>query len=93
MTDADATLGARVRLETFRGTRTSGAERPGEDYWRLIGSTGEIVDDDDAHVGGRHAAGRRVLVRFDCNLGRLELECHNALPDTLWIFISDLVIA
>ena len=87
-------LHARVVLKTFLGTsRPTSAQRPRDDYWRLIGFAGMVVDDDDGHVGGRHPRGRRVLVRFDVDVGALGLECHNAVPNALWLFTDDLDVA
>jgi hypothetical protein len=88
--DAEVRVGTRVVLKTFLGTSRGSAVRPADDFWRLIDCTGTIVDDDDAHVGGRHPRGRRVLVRFDTDVRALGLHCHNPVPDALWIFTADL---
>lgn len=91
MTDAEIAPGRRVVLATFRGTHAAPqAVRRDEDYWRLVGSRGGIVDVDDTHAGGRHPRGRRVLVRFDDEVAALGLACHDAVPNALWIFIADL---
>jgi hypothetical protein len=92
--DDEAFSSMRVVLKTFRGTAAPAARpAPGEDYWRLLGTAGEVVDADDGRIGGRHPDGRRVLVRFDADVAALGLACHNAVPNALWIFVGDLAPA
>ena len=73
-----------VRLKTFLGTLISNEEvNSSDNYWKLIGEKGKIIDCDET-VGGR------VLVLFDKNLDSLKLENHNPIKNTLWIKKSDL---
>jgi hypothetical protein len=88
--DADIRIDARVVLNTFLGTAQPASPPKRDNYWRLVGGQGTIVDADDAHAGGRHAHGRRVLVRFDAGIAAAGLDCHNPVPDSLWIFVQDL---
>lgn len=34
----------------------------------------------------------RVLVQFPESITDMGLACHNDIPDSLWIFVSDLII-
>lgn len=81
----------RVVLKSFKGAHTSPPEtRPEDRYWRLIGYAGTVLSEDDASEIGRHARGPRVLVQFDESVTALGLACHNPVPNSLWIFVSDL---
>jgi len=80
----------RVTLHSFQGTKSAPEEqRPGEDYWRLIGHSGAVVETDDSPVG-RLSSGPRVLVQFDVDPAALGLHCHNPLARALWIRETDL---
>jgi hypothetical protein len=81
----------RVTLHLFQGTKSAPeAQRAGEDYWRLIGHSGAVVETDDAPVG-RLPSGPRVLVQFDVDPADLGLHCHNPVARALWIKGTDLV--
>lgn len=75
--------GTRVVLQCFNGT-TEGppGRKPSDDYWRLIGSTGVVLEPTNARG--------RVLVRFDEDVAALGLACHNPEPNSLLIAESDL---
>ncbi|KAA9338548.1 hypothetical protein F0P96_06865 [Hymenobacter busanensis] len=74
-----------VRLKSFLGRTVakSDVERR-ENYWRLIGKRGRIIDARE-HYGGR------VLVLFEDNLDDYGLENHNPVKNSLWILLTDLV--
>lgn len=77
---------SRVVLRSFNGCISSPADcRSDEDYWKLIGSTGTVVDTSTAasRLG-------RVLVQFDAEVAALRLACHNVVPNSLYILESDL---
>ncbi|MGD0090616.1 MAG: hypothetical protein ABSE73_11915 [Planctomycetota bacterium] len=57
-----------------------------EDYWRLIGKTGEVV----AGFGAEPHLRKRVLVKFHEDLARSGLIAHNEVPNALWILVADL---
>lgn len=84
--------GTKVRLQSFNGSAASKTRvSAGEDYWRLIGRAGAVVDSPEekssfASVG----PDARVCVRFDDDLKKLGLEAHNRIPNSLWIRTSDL---
>ena len=80
-------VGRKVALKTFN--RTSVAPRgvdAGENYWRLIGRTGEIVE----ACSKEHGLKGRVLVKFHEDLAGFGLIAHNPIPNALWILASDL---
>ena len=76
----------RVRLTRFGGTLIApDAVSSHEDYWKLIGRTGTVIDDDrKGHLE------TQVLVPFDDDVSALGLECHNPIENSLWILQSDL---
>ena len=79
--------GDRVTLVAFNGTAGPQAPAlPENNYWVLIGRAGEIfsTEPDDG------IDANRVLVRFDDDVLRLGLACHNPVPNTLWIAAYDL---
>ncbi|ASE51499.1 MULTISPECIES: hypothetical protein [Stenotrophomonas] len=85
--------GRKVLLATFLGSKHPPDDvRPSEDYWRLIGTNGTIVLEESQTSMARHQRGLRVLVQFPESIRGMGLVCHNEVPDSLWIFVSDLVI-
>ena len=81
----------RVRILSFLGqTIPTAAVEPHEDYWRLIGQTGKVVEygptDPTSLFFGKS------LVLFDIDVVGLDLNCHNEVPNTLWISNSDLIV-
>lgn len=82
--------GSRVRLVTFQGSPApTEPPRADEDYWRLIGTCGTVVDDRTP----TWSQAPRCLVQFDDPPSRHGLACHNPVPDALWIALSDLEAA
>lgn len=85
--------GRKVLLATFLGSKHPPDDvRPSEDYWRLIGTNGTIVLEESQTSMARHQRGLRVLVQFPGSITDMGLACHNEVPDSLWIFVSDLEI-
>lgn len=85
--------GRKVLLATFLGSKSPPDDvRPSEDYWRLIGTNGTIVLEESQTSMTRHQRGMRVLVQFPESITDMGLACHNDIPDSLWIFVSDLII-
>jgi hypothetical protein len=77
--------GDRAKLRTFLGTlnpRT--AINTQDNYWRLIGGKGEVIDD--------KIQNKRVLVSFEKNLDDFEVANDNPIPNSLWVKPSDLAI-
>lgn len=73
-----------VRLKSFLGTLTSSEKvNENENYWKLIGETGKVVEDERIKNG-------RVLVLFKNNLNDFNLENHNQINNSLWLKKSDL---
>ncbi len=78
-------LSQRVVLSTVDGsTLTPKGTCKDEDYWKLIGCKGEVLD----FGSGFHEG--RVLVAFDKDPKELDLACHNPIPKSLWIKVTDL---
>jgi len=86
------TIGTKVLLKSFNGT--TGTEPdcdPAEDYWKLIGSTGEIIQDPtEKGIYASFSRQKRVCVKFDVSVAEQGLICHNPVPNSLWINIDDL---
>lgn len=73
-----------VKLKTFLGTLTSSNKvEESENYWKLIGEKGKVIDDTEINNG-------RVLVLFNNNLNEFGVENHNPINNSLRIKISDL---
>jgi RecA-family ATPase len=71
-------FGKRVRLKSARYAAS------------LIGRIGTVLDvaaPDEPHLR------KRVLVKFDDDLAKLGLDCHNEVPNALWLLPKDLSIA
>ncbi|MDR6696576.1 MULTISPECIES: hypothetical protein [Stenotrophomonas] len=85
--------GRKVLLATFLGSKHPPDDvRPSEDYWRLIGTNGTIVLEESQASMAKHQRGLRVLVQFPESIRDMGLACHNDIPDSLWIFVSDLAM-
>lgn len=86
-------LGSRVKLISFYGTEVSSESvAPNENFWKLVGEQGVVVDENlKAHIAFP-GKGKRALVKFDQSLDELGLLNHNEIPNSLWIFISDLAL-
>lgn len=70
-------------LRSFNGTISAPADcHPRENYWRLIGEAGVIVEAINEN--------KRVLVKFDRPVAALGLHCHNPVANSLYILESDL---
>ena len=83
--------GTHVRLASFQARASApNGTPPHEDYWRLIGSSGEILETDSSDDEDYRFS--RYLVRFDVDVAVMGLVCHNPVPNTLWILKSDLRI-
>ena len=75
-------VSSKVRLKSFNGTRVGPADcRAGENYWLLIGQSGEVVEPKNEHG--------RLLVKFDLPVRSLGLHCHNPIENSLYILESD----
>jgi len=73
-----------VRLKTFLGTNNPTEEiDKSDDYWKLIGQSGTVIDDNLADK-------ERVLVLFDKDLDDFQLANHNPIKNSLMIKKSDL---
>jgi hypothetical protein len=77
-----------VTLVSFNGAyfQPLGGD-PKENYWKLIGWDGKIVDDAPPEGVSKD----RVLVQFSCDVASQGLHCHNPVPNSLWISRVDLV--
>jgi hypothetical protein len=76
-------MNQKVRLKSFNGSLVSPkGTSADENYWTLIGKTGEIVEPKNERG--------RVLVIFDIPVLSLGLACHNWIENSLYILESDL---
>lgn len=81
--------GQKFKLNTFNGTTTTAAGcNQSENYWKLIGTTGTLVN--FAHELN-FPNEDRVLIQFNIDVSAYGLECHNDMPNSLWILSSDLI--
>ncbi len=75
-----------VKLKSFLGTLTSNKKVfDDENYWKLIGEKGKVIDDVEFNDG-------RVLVLFENSLDDFKVINHNPIKNTLWIKKTDLEI-
>ncbi|MFC3159248.1 hypothetical protein SAMN05443633_103167 [Chryseobacterium arachidis] len=75
-----------IILKTFLGKLSSSEKvEERENYWKLIGEKGKVIDDTEMNGG-------RVLVLFNKNLTEFGVENHNPIENSLWIKKSDLEI-
>jgi hypothetical protein len=80
-----------VVLETFLGEKKPTISvRDSDNYWKLLGQRGTVAKNEGQSKMPRHERGARVLVKFDVDVASLGLSCHNEIPNSLWLFISDL---
>jgi hypothetical protein len=78
-------IGTKVKLVSFNGSLESPDKcDPSDNYWILIGATGTISKIDNARG--------RLLVTFDSEVSDLGLHCHNEIPNSLLILVSDLEV-
>lgn len=76
--------GTKVKLKSFLGKPVSLRKvEERENYWKLIGETGTVIQGAQIEHG-------RVLVLFDKNLDKFNIENHNPVKNSLWIKKSDL---
>jgi len=84
-------LGSRVQLASFHGKIESPEPvTPDENFWKLVGEQGEIISKNLKAHPAFPDKGKRALVKFDKNMSDLGLVNHNQVPNSIWIFISDL---
>lgn len=78
-------MNCQVKLKSFNGTAAAPQNcKPDENYWLLIGQTGEIIAPANEH--------HRVQVRFEKLISSFGLHCHNEIPNSLLILETDLEI-
>lgn len=73
----------KVILRAFNGTSSPPADcAPGQDYWRLVGESGTVIEEANAR--------NRVLVRFGNSVIERGLIYHNPIPNSPYILATDL---
>ena len=80
--------GQKYKLISFSGT-TKPVNKcdPKENYWTLIGQHGTLMNfSQDLNFGNDN----RILLQFEQDLKKQGLECHNSVPNALWILKTDL---
>ena len=76
-------IGSKVKLISFNGNLFAPNEcDPSENYWVLIGKSGTVIKSENYRS--------RVLVQFDELVSGFGLHCHNEIPNSLLILVSDL---
>jgi hypothetical protein len=85
-------IGTLVKLISFNGIIEAESDcSPSENYWKLIGCKGQIVQDPGKKgIYAPFSDKPRPLVQFAENVKALGLECHNNVGNSLWILESDL---
>lgn len=74
-----------VILKSFNGKSVAPEDcDPNENYWLLLGKRGRIIKDKNSRS--------RVLVKFYEPVSELGLCCHNEIPNSLLILLSDVEI-
>jgi hypothetical protein len=87
-------IGNKVLLKSFNGTTVPDENtQPNENYWKLIDTTGTVVQDPNQEgIYAKFSNERRVLVQFDKSVKSFNLDCHNNVENSLWINVKDLEI-
>ncbi|MGE9292038.1 MAG: hypothetical protein ACQKBW_00360 [Puniceicoccales bacterium] len=84
-------VGTSIRLQSFNGTQEPPPEvAPSENYWRLIGTSGTVVEGSQREKT-YFAKTERVCVQFQEDINALGLHSHNDIENSLWILKSDLL--
>jgi len=82
---------SRVVMKTFHNTSAPDVDTDdSENYWKLIGLTGTVISDEKKAHPAFKDMGPRVVVQFDDLVENYGLHSHNEIPNSLWLFISDL---
>jgi hypothetical protein len=82
---------SRVILKTFQNTTIAPSDTDeSENYWKLIGLTGKVASDEKKVHPAFKDKGERVIVEFDEDIKSYGLHSHNEIPNTIWLFVSDL---
>lgn len=87
--------GTKVKLISFNGTTSpQNIQDEAENYWKLIGETGAVMQDpQEKSVFAHFSKKPRVLMQFDKDIASTYgLIAHNNIENSLWILVSDLKI-
>lgn len=81
-----------VELVTFQGSKQPSESIESEyNYWKLINCLGVVKE-----IRSKHPyypdKGEQALVQFKNSLIEFGLSAHNKIPNSIWIFITDLKI-
>ena len=77
----------KVTLKSFLERQSPKTKtRPEDDYWKLIGENGTVIDEIKNDNG-------RILILFDNDLDYFGVANHNPIKNSLWIKIEDLEAA
>jgi hypothetical protein len=83
--------GSKVKLITFNGKSKSKRVDASQNYWRLIGQEGTILQDpNEKSLFASFSKKPRVLIKFDIDVVAMGLIAHNPIPNSLWILVTDL---
>ena len=78
-------INTNVTIKSFLGLQKPNEEiSDDENYWILIGEKGKVIEENNKNFSGK------VLVLFDKNLDKFNLQNHNPTKNSLWILESDL---
>jgi acetylornithine/N-succinyldiaminopimelate aminotransferase len=76
-------LNCRVSVLSFNGEFFAPEDCVADDnYWALIGESGMVIE--TINKSGR------VLVKFDNSIIEMGLNCHNPIPNSLYLLETDL---
>ncbi len=83
-----------VIVRTFNGSLNTPSDYDdNENYWRLIGFKGVVVkSSSEKSLYASFTSEKRVLIRFEKNILKLGLECHNDIENALWFLEQDVEI-
>jgi hypothetical protein len=84
--------GSRVKVATFNGGLSAPkGTAPKEDYWKLIGHVGSLIDvEEEMALFTTVGPSARVCIQFDQDPVELGLQAHNRVKRSLWLLCSDL---
>ena len=74
----------KVKLKSFLESQSPKVKtHPENNYWKLIGENGIVIDEIKNHNG-------RILILFENDLDNFGVANHNPIKNSLWIKVEDL---
>ena len=84
-------IGSAVRLKSFFGTTVAEqGTATSENYWKLIGICGVVIQKRDKPHPAYPDKGLQYLIQFNADIQEFNLTIHNEIKNSILFFESDL---